>query len=339
MRDWRATETIKVAELFLARAQAESQLAQDFCSGIPLSNGAAQPIEWGNPLTTDSIFKLSVASYDSGLAIATGTDNESVRIARALRIGKARALVALRRWNEAAALVAGIPSNYSYDHTFLATSGSNAIWGQATSGRRYLVGDSVEGNARNLLVRNQLPFFSSRDPRVPSAYTVTVRQGRPDTTKSQDGLTNSRTTTLWARESPVAVFNGIDARMVEAEARLRAQDGPGMMAILNALRTAPQRVGGATTPAVMPALVDPGTQVGRETLFFREKAFWTFGRGQRLGDMRRMIRDYLRQATDVFPEGPHYRTGTYGTDINMPVPQEEENNPNFDRSTCSQTAA
>jgi hypothetical protein len=339
MRLWRPTETLKVAELFLARGQAETQLASDFCSGIPLSNGAAQPIEWGNPLSTDSVFKLSVASYDSGLAIATGTDTASIRVSRALRIGKARALVALRRWNEAAALVAGIPSNYSYDHTFLATSGSNSIWGQATSGRRYLVGDSIEGNARNILVRNNIPFFSARDPRVPATYTITVRQGRPDTTKSQDGLTNSRTTPLWGRESPVAVFNGIDARMIEAEARLRAQDGPGMMAILNALRAAPQRVGGSTTPAVMPALADPGTQVGRENLFFREKAFWTFGRGQRLGDMRRLIRDYQRAATDVFPEGPHYRTGTYGTDVNMPVPQEEENNPNFDRSACSQTAA
>ena len=46
-------------------------------------------------------------------------------------------------------------------------------------------------------------------------------------------------TTLYGQLTNTAVVNGIDARMVEAEARLAAGDGPGMMAILNALRAAP----------------------------------------------------------------------------------------------------
>jgi hypothetical protein len=339
MRKWRPTETLKVAELFLARGQAEFQLAADFCSGIPLSNGVPPEPEWGNPLSTDSVFKVAAASYDSGLAIAAGTDNESVRIARALRIGKARAFVALRRYAEAAALVAGIASTYSYDHTFAASSGSNAIWGQATSGRRYNVGNDVEGNARNIPVANNLNFFSAGDPRIPARYTVTTASsGRPDTTRSQDGNTLSRTTSIWARETPVAVFNGIDARLVEAEAAYRADDFAGMMAILNALRAAPPPLG-TVQPAAMPALVDPGTTDGRIDLLFREKAFWTFGRGQRLGDMRRLIRDYGRTPANTFPMGTHYRGGTYGTDVNMPVPQQEENNPNFARAGCDQTKA
>ena len=36
---------------------------------------------------------------------------------------------------------------------------------------------------------------------------------------------------------------GIDARLIEAEARLRASDIAGMMTILNALRTSPQTIG------------------------------------------------------------------------------------------------
>ena len=39
------------------------------------------------------------------------------------------------------------------------------------------------------------------------------------------------------------------------------------------------------------------------TLFFREKAFWTFGRGQRLGDERRLVRQYGRTQDQVFPVG------------------------------------
>jgi hypothetical protein len=340
LRRWRPTETIKVAELFLAKGQAETQLASDYCSGLPLSNGVVgTAIEWGDPLTTDSVLKVSAASYDSGLAIATGTAAADVRIARALRIGKARALVALKRYAEAATLVAGIPTTYSYDHTFAAASGSNAIWGQATSGRRYNVGNNVEGNARNIPVANNLNFFSAGDPRVPASYTVTTGTGgRQDTTRSQDGNTLSRTTTIWGRETAVAVFNGVDARLVEAEAAYQAGDFAGMMTILNALRAAPPPIG-TVQPAVMPALTDPGTTDGRIDLLFREKAFWTFSRGQRLGDMRRLIRDYGRTAANTFPQGTHYRGGTYGTDVNMPVPQEEENNPKFQRTACDQTRA
>ena len=341
MRQYRASETVKVAELFLARGQAEAQLASDFCSGIPLSNGAAVEVEWGDPLTTDSVFKVAGASYDSGLVIVPNsvTATEAVRLNRALRIGKARALVALRRYAEAEALVAGIPSSYAYEHTFAPSSGDNAIWGQATSNRRYNVGNNVEGNARNIPVANNLNFFSAGDPRVPASYTVTVGTGgRQDTTRSQDGNTLSRTTTIWNRDTSVPVFNGVDARLVEAEARYRANDPAGMLTILNDLRANPQRHG-TVTPAAMPALTDPGTDAARVDLLFREKAFWTFSRGQRLGDLRRLIRDYGRTPTNTFPEGTHYRGGTYGTDVNLPVPQQEENNPNYDRTTCSQTAA
>jgi hypothetical protein len=338
LREWRPTETIKVAELFLARGQAEMQLAADFCSGLPFSDGTGIDPVLGPSLTTDSVFRTAVTSFDSGLAIATGTDNESVRINRALRIGKARSFVALRRYAEAAALVANIPTTYSYDHTFAAASGSNAIWGQARSGRRYNVGNNVEGNARNIPVANNLNFFSAADPRVPSTYTVTIRNNRPDTTRSQDGNTLSRTTSIWDRETAVAVFNGIDARLVEAEAAYQAGDVPGMLAILNALRATPPRLG-TVQPAAMPALTDPGTAGARVDLLFREKAFWTFSRGQRLGDMRRLIRDYGRTAANTYPEGTHYRGGTYGTDVNLPVPQQEENNPNFQRTACDQTRA
>jgi hypothetical protein len=337
MRRHRPTETLKVAELFLAKGHAEAQLASDFCSGIPLSDGSGVEVVWGEPLSTDSVFKVAVASYDSGLAIATGTTAEDVRIQRALRIGKARALLALRRYAEAATLVANIPTSYSYDHTYAAASGSNAIWGQATSGRRYNVGDNIEGNARNIPVANNINFFSASDPRVPSSFTIQVRNNRPDTTRSQDGNTLSRTTTIWVRETPVAVFNGTDARLIEAEAAYRANNFPLMMAILNdSLRARPPRHG-TVQPAAMPALADPGTAEGRVDLLFREKAFWTFGRGQRLGDMRRLMRDYGRNANNTFPQGTHYRGGTYGTDVNLLIPQQEDNNPSFDRTACDQT--
>jgi hypothetical protein len=99
------------------------------------------------------------------------------------------------------------------------------------------------------------------------------------------------------------------------------------------LRTGANRVttiGTVTLSATaLPALTDPGTAAARVNLLFREKAFWTFARGQRLGDERRLVRQYGRASTDVFPEGVHFKAGNFGSDVNLPVVTDEENNPNF----------
>jgi hypothetical protein len=62
---------------------------------------------------------------------------------------------------------------------------------------------------------------------------------------------------------------------------------------------------------------------------FRERAFWLFGTGHRLGDLRRLVRQYGRGSETVFPTGNYFKGGLYGTDVNIPVPFEERNNPNF----------
>ena len=315
------------------------QLASDFCNGIPLSDAATATsptdIKFGDPLTVAQVFQVAISTLDSGLALATATNDSTVKVARALKVTKARVLLGLggaANVAAAAALVAGIPTDSVYTHTYAATSGSNAIWGQARSGRRYNVGDNIEGNAHDIPVANNLNFFSAKDPRVPAAYTIT--NGK-DTTKSQDGLLFSRTTTLWGQETPVQVTNGIDARLIEAEAAFQSGNfntaTTGTLAILNALRASPRVVGGGVTvPAFTTTLTDPGTDSARVALLFREKAFWTFSRGQRLGDLRRLARqDPYKQWYNVgnlFPSGTHYRGGTYGTDVNLPVPKDEENN-------------
>ena len=73
----------------------------------------------------------------------------------------------------------------------------------------------------------------------------------------------------------------------------------------------------------------PGSAAGREDLHFRERAFWLYSTGHRLGDLRRLIRQYGRGAETVFPTGAYFKGGLYGTDVNLPIPQEEENNANF----------
>jgi hypothetical protein len=113
------------------------------------------------------------------------------------------------------------------------------------------------------------------------------------------------------------------------------------LAALNALRqqwadVAPViRGDGATALA---DLADPGSADARVDLHFRERAFYLFSTGNRLSDMRRLIRQYGRSAESVFPTGGYWKPGAnYGTDVNIIVPIDEENNPEF--SGCTDRAA
>jgi hypothetical protein len=341
---YKPTPVADIAEMYFARGFAELQLASDFCNGIPLSDGSGDEITYGEPLTVAQVFAIASASFDTAMSMSSGTDNASVIINRAARIGKARALLGqgLSNAAAAAALVAGIPTNFRYDVTASLTGGSNTLWNQPFSSNRYTLSDSVQGNSRTILVKNAIPFFSAHDPRVPSNYKI-ASNGR-DTVKAQDGGTFVIEVQIWGQTSAVALTAGLDARLIEAEAALKAGDAAGMMSILNALRAAPQQITapspnstgthpGLTTP-VMPALTDPGTQKGRENLLFREKAFWQFGRGFRLGDLRRLIRDYGRAAdgSDAggYPIGQHYKGGNFGVDLQLPVTTDEQvGNTNF----------
>jgi hypothetical protein len=343
LNKYKPTPVSDIAEMYFARGFAEFQLASDYCNGIPLSDGAGDQVTFGMPLPVKDVFNVAIASFDTAMSLASGTDAASVSINRAARIGKARALlgVGLSNAPAAAALVNAIPTTYRYDVTASLTGGFNTLWDQAASQNRYTVADSLQGNSRSIVVKNAIPFFSAHDPRVPAHYKI-ASNGR-DTVKSQDGNTFViQVDSLWGQTTAVAVVAGLDARLIEAEAALQAGNSASMMAILNALRSSPLQLTapsptatgthpGWTTP-VMTALTDPGTQAGRVALLFREKAFWQFGRGHRLGDLRRLIRDYGRAAdgSDTFPVGVHFQGGNYGTDVNLPVTTDEQiGNPNF----------
>ena len=255
--------------------------------------------------------------------MATATDTTTVRIRRAATVAKARALIDLGQQSAAAALVptSAVSTSYRYRFTFVQATGDNGIWSFNTNQGRYTVQDS--NDVITGVIKNALPFISANDPRVP---VVDAKK------KGFDGQTNLYTIALWgSRGDEVPLVSGIDARLIEAEAKLQANDIAGMMTILNVLRTdrtSSLTIGTRAIPA-MPALAVPATQDAAVTLFFREKAFWTFGRGQRLGDMRRLIRQYKRTEDQVFPTGLFFKNGSYGHDVNLPVLDSEKTNPNF----------
>ena len=176
---------------------------------------------------------------------------------------------------------------------------------------------------KTYIAQNAIPFASTNDPRVP------ILRGVDAKIPAEDGTTPLFIQQIWKnRDDPLPMVSGIDARLIEAEAALNASDIPGMMTILNALRASPPKIG-IYQAAAMATLSTPATLDDATSLFFREKAFWTFGRGQRLSDLRRLVRQYSRTQDKVFPVGQHYKGGTYGSDVNLPVPDAERVNPQF----------
>jgi hypothetical protein len=141
---------------------------------------------------------------------------------------------------------------------------------------------------------------------------------------------------------PLASY--VEAQLIVAEAALRANQPAQFMAIINALRTGvqanmavlfPEAVYPAGFPRTLAALPDPGTPAARVDLLFRERAFWLFTTGHRLNDLRRQVRQYNRPQASVFPTGPYFKGGVYGTDVAFPIPFDEVNNTKFDSANCN----
>jgi hypothetical protein len=121
-------------------------------------------------------------------------------------------------------------------------------------------------------------------------------------------------------DSPSTVASGAEARLIEAEAQLRNSDNAAFMQTINDLRAFQN-----LTPAA-----DPGTPDTRVDLLFHERAFSLFATSHRLGDMRRLVRQYGRDPETVFPTGNYHKDGLkFGTDVNWIVPAPERNNPKF----------
>jgi hypothetical protein len=125
---------------------------------------------------------------------------------------------------------------------------------------------------------------------------------------------------IGSRTASVVAASGIEARLIEAEAKLASGSSAEWLRSLNDLRAS---VG-------LGPLADPGTPAKRVGLQFRERAFWLFSQGYRLGDLRRLIRQYGRAPESVFPTGRYHKDNlTIGTDIDIVIPDTERNNPNF----------
>ena len=175
--------------------------------------------------------------------LSNGTDAASVLVNRAARIGKARALLGMGLSNAAAAaaLVTGIPTNFRYDVTASLTGGNNTLWDQPTSQNRYTVGDSIQGNgSQHPGEERDSVLLGEGPPRAGALQARDERQGHGEGAGWRHVRHRGRQP-VGSDDGGRAVTAGIDARLIEAEAALKAGNAAGMMTILNALRGAARR--------------------------------------------------------------------------------------------------
>jgi hypothetical protein len=328
LREYSPQPAAYQAQMFASSAFAAVMLGETFCNGIPLlSRVEGSEVIGGDPLTVDSVFRVAVAEADSALANlgpATPAAADSTRLVTLYgnfaRIVKARALVNLGRYAEAAALVPTtvVPTGYIYQATHSVNTTDNQNWSLNTSARRYSVPDR-EGVNGQPWVTGTIGTSTTVDPRVGARAGTGARAVSFDneTAFFEQRVYNDRA-------APTTIASGIEARMIEAEAALAAGNTVTFLSKLNDARASR-----TTTPLLTP-LTLPATTAGQVDLLFRERAFWMYGTGHRLGDLRRLIRQYSRGAETVFPTGAYHKGGgRYGTRVNLPIPFDETNNPAF----------
>jgi hypothetical protein len=326
-----------LGRLFAFEAYSELWLADMYCSGIPLSTIDYKG-DFTNhpPSTTDQVYEHAITLFDSAIALSS----DSIGIQTWARVGKARALLALAKYDEAEAAVANVQSTDLYRMWIPFSIGSGGLYNVFPI-RSAEVADQ-EGH-------NGFAFRSSGDPRTISVLTAVRSLGG-----------NSTVNIFYPKKYPVsdssaiALASGTDAALIRAEAALRRGQADVWLSTINTLRTTGEyarvdtvytdvtqttilridTVWSAGTGGIegLRPLTDPGTPEARRKLHFDERAAWLFLTGNRQGDLRRLVRKDRVASDDIYPIGEYSgisETGFYGTNIDIPIPAGEKRNPLF----------
>jgi hypothetical protein len=321
-----ASGRAKIGEAYALLGYAELLVAEGYCAGTPLSQVLpGGGVQFGTPLTTDSLLGVAEGHFDSAVAEAHG-DAPTAGLAG---VGLGRTLLDRGQYAAAATAVASVPTSFVYN-VELEPTNAGATQGPSPYADGVLYG-LADFNVADQEGVNGLNFVSAHDPRLVLDSSRTT----------QDGGVWYLPTKFEANLSLIPLATGLEAQLIAAEAALQAGQSAAWLTDLNALRNSGCGVPGVDSTCSLgtgqvpsqttgvATLADPGTDSGRVSLMFRERAFWLFGTGTRLGDLRRLIRQYGRDQSTVFPTGPYAPAHqsqlpsplpNYGTDVNLTVP-------------------
>lgn len=270
-------------------------LAENFCSGIPLSRLSFDgTVNYEQGSSTSQTLKTAISLFDSSMAI----EHDSTRFNILPRIGKGRAYLSLGQLDSAYASVENVDVNSAFNLYYtealdLSNKRPYTFW--RIKAMEYSISVLAYGVKNNEGV-NGIQWFSLTQPidsRIPMNIELIngVYLGRPH---KYTGST---------LVFPLA--KGIEKKMIESEYLLSVGDSRWIDVINEARQT-----------KGIPDTVDPGTPKAREDLLFRERALWFYFDGYRLADYRRLVRQYARSPYEVYPvgvyEGGNGTTPIYG---------------------------
>ncbi len=303
-----------LVHMYAMRGYISIFIGELYCSGVAFNRAIyGGDLEFNSGIPTQAVFERAIADFDSALSL----NPDSARFSNLAKMGKARALMNLNRYNEASALVGDIPTSFRFQIQFASTFTN-------------FVKETYNLTMTDRLGTNGLDYFSAgrledrdgdgtpeRDPRMEYTTSSAVVGQLPVKSSSVS--------------DPINLTDGLEARLIEAEALLRDNDTTGWAGKLNNLRRS-----GLSIPmdTISPDSTLSAGPMLREDVMFRERAFWLYVTGRRFGDMRRKVRQYRRSTNEVFPVGLHptlnFVDKVFSGNPNLAPPQSEvDNNPKY----------
>jgi hypothetical protein len=261
------------------------------CEGVMLQ---------GPLMSTDETLDSALARFERAIAAGQASSGaEAAKIVSAARVGAGRAHLQQGNFDAAIQAVAGVAADFVHLAVRVDDAGNRGRAGNAvyagTAGRTFVVPEA---------------YRTLGDPRVPSAATGA---------KAQDGqldlVVQGKYTDYGA---DMRISSGLEARYIEAEARLQLGDASAALELIAERRAAGEQDAftGTAAAAVLAELMDQ-----------RARDFWLEGKA--MGDFRRnpTAAPYVPA-----PGAPFYKPtqGEFGDLTCVPIPKEElDTNPNI----------
>lgn len=283
-----------VAQAKYYAAYTRMLLAEAFCESA---------INGGQGLTSDERMADALAAFqDAGSAAQAAGRSDLVA---ASKLGEARADLWLGDFPAAGAAAAEIPADLAFESYYSTASVAQKnkvvrLTYAIDEARRFTIGDgslAATGHERwqyfdewvSLGLMEERPDLLSFNPAVP--VVLQLKYPTPD--------------------APIVMASGAEARLIEAEVKLRGNDPGGAAGIVNTLRSDHWGLG---------PISFSGNLATDLPVMAHERARELWLTGGRLATLRR----YAEDGVDLFPGGKQ------GTDSCFPVPQRElDTNPNF----------
>jgi len=298
-------------ELYALEGYTVLWFAENYCSGIPLTsvplNGKQTPTRG---FTTQELYARAIALFDS--AAVLGAD--SATYVNFAKVGKGRALLGLGQFTAADSAVATVPTDFVYQ----ISSSYGALF--------YFAIEASRNNSGQLRVQDHEGgngLVWSTDPRTGVMAAPSDPSGWLRAVKYNVDESGSIDPTHYNNNSPTRLADGLEARLIQAEAAVARGDAT-WLTILNDLRNscvgaAPCAPVPGLTVASLPALTDPGDDTSRVNLIMQERAMWLYLTAHREADFRRLARVYHRDQGTLWPTGIYHSPSFPDLDIRNPT--------------------